>query len=490
MLNKVQKLIDSTNMYRVVLYGLIILATYSLLLSIFGKTSFTFESGIVSLITLVVTGHLFNNLVGGIYKVHIHKDSQIITSLILYLLFTPTSKPSELLLLIFVSLMGVLSKYILTINKTHVFNPAAIAAFFGMLFFNYSAMWWVGSSYMFPLVLIFALVVLRKQRKFIVSSVFLIVSYIALYSNYGKYYPNFINFIYETTLNWPLLFFVSVMVTEPFTLPKKKVQEYIYFAVISIITCTPFHFSKIGTTPELALLIGNIGSFLAAPRFRYYLQLIEKKMIADGAFEFIFKSDKKVKFEAGQYMEVMLPHEKPDNRGVRRFFTVSSSPTSDNVSFGVKVFDKGSTFKNLLTKRDDLVIYAQQLRGDFVITDLSKKYIFIAGGIGITPFISMIRHFSDTKSVVDAHLCYLCTKEEDIAYRKEIDSAAIKLGIKVHYLIGTALDENFLKNNISDFVLRTVYISGPNGMVDYYTRRLVDFGLKKTQIKRDFFNGY
>lgn len=490
MLSKMQRLIDSTNMYRVILYGLIILSVYSLLLSLFGKTNFTFESGVISLVVLVVTGHLFNNIVGGIYKVHIHKDSQIITSLILYLLFTPTSDPNELVLLVFVSFVGALSKYILTINKTHIFNPAAIAAFFGMLVFNYSAMWWVGSSYMFPLVLVFALVALRKQRKFIVAGVFLIVSYVVLYLNYGKYYPDIFNFLYETTLNWPLLFFVSIMVTEPFTLPKKKTQEYIYFTVIAILTCTPFHFSKIGTTPELALLIGNIGSFLVAPRFRYYLKLIEKKVIADGTFEFIFKPDKKVKFEAGQYMEVMIPHKKPDNRGVRRFFTVSSSPTSENVSFGIKVFDNGSTFKNLLSNNDDFVMYAQQLKGDFIITDLSKKYIFIAGGIGITPFISMIRHFSYLKAVVDAHLIYLCTKDGDIAYRDELDSAAVEIGIKVHYLVGVSIEENFLKDTIPDFISRIVYISGPNGMVDFYTKRLIDFGLRKSQIKRDFFNGY
>jgi len=492
LLQEIQDNIDKTTMYKTVSYSLTFLVLVSLVASLLGITGFNIIEALLSLTILLTTNILFNKGISKFLNIKAHQESTIITALILYFLYTPTKNGMELVLLTTVSLISVLSKYLITKNNTHILNPAAITAVISAVLINYPATWWVGSSYMILPVILVALVVLRKQRKFIFASTFLIASLITTYFVYNTFYQSIIELIVQTLLTWPLIFFVSIMVTEPFTLPNKKHWELLYAVLIGILTVIPFHIWKIGTSPETALVICNILIFLLLPRARYLLSLKNKKEIAPNIFEFIFEPNKKVKFEAGQYMEVMVPHRNIDIRGERRYFTIVSSPNEKEIKFTIRVNEEGSSFKKELLKlKSGSMLYGQQVRGDFTLDkNPNTKYVFIAGGIGVTPFVSIITHLLYLKKPTDITLLFVSNRETDFIYKDLWKSAEKLLGIKVYYVTREELNKTFVRDNIKDYKERKIYISGPNAMVQTYTKLLNYLGVSKLSIKTDYFNGF
>src|SRR5579864_7110707 len=113
-----------------------------------------------------------------------------------------------------------------------------------------------------------------------------------------------------------------------------------------------------------------------------------------------WRTEKAVDYIAGQYIEMTLPHSQPDERGTKHWFTLSSSPTdAPLVSNTTKFAEKSSTFKLALRrlKPGDSVTISEPM-GDFVLPkDASIPLVFVAGGIGITPFHSIIKWLHDTK---------------------------------------------------------------------------------------------
>ena len=109
-----------------------------------------------------------------------------------------------------------------------------------------------------------------------------------------------------------------------------------------------------------------------------------------------FAPNRKLAFAPGQYMEWTLGHNEPDSRGNRRYFTLASAPTEDELRVGVKFYQNSSTFKQAMLDMDqNSEIVAAQLAGDFVLPhDPQQKCVFIAGGIGIESIrrFPIVRH--------------------------------------------------------------------------------------------------
>ena len=204
-------------------------------------------------------------------------------------------------------------------------------------------------------------------------------------------------------------------------------------------------------------------------------------------------------------MEWTLGHKNPDSRGNRRYFTLSSSPTEENLGVGIKFYENSSSFKNKMVSLnvgDKLV--ASQLAGEFTLPeDKSKKLVFIAGGIGVTPFRSMAKYLSDMNEKRDIILLFSCKSSKDLVYKNVFDEAYIKSGIKTIYVVGDSMGETLTSNmkvgpvnsemiisEISDYKDRIFYISGPHGMVSAFESTLNKLGVPSSNIKIDFFPGY
>jgi ferredoxin-NADP reductase len=144
------------------------------------------------------------------------------------------------------------------------------------------------------------------------------------------------------------------------------------------------------------------------------------------------------------------------------------------------------------------------LAGDFTLPqDTSKKLVFIAGGIGVTPFRSMIKYLIDKKEKRDIILFYSNKTYDEIAYKDVFDEATKEFGLKTIYTLSdeTKLppdwsgDKGFLtagkvKNFVPDYKERTYYLSGPHGMVAAFEKTLAEIGVPKLQIKTDYFPGF
>ncbi len=234
-------------------------------------------------------------------------------------------------------------------------------------------------------------------------------------------------------------------------------------------------------------------------------KLVKKVKITPDSFDFVFAKSPKFTYQPGQYMEWTLPHSHTDGRGNRRYFTFASSPTEDTIRIGVKFYERSSSYKKkMLAMIHQTPIVAGQLAGDFVMPkDKTKKLVFIAGGIGITPYRSMIKYLLDSNEHRDIVLLYSVRRPEDIAYMSLFEEARAKLGIKTVYTltdqkavlpdmhsIAGYITPDVIKSEITDYRERSFYISGTHNMVVSMEAAITDLDISRRQIKTDFFSGY
>ncbi len=153
------------------------------------------------------------------------------------------------------------------------------------------------------------------------------------------------------------------------------------------------------------------------------LRLIQKIKEANSIKTFVFEKPENFNFLPGQFTYLTLPRLKyPDKRGNTRVFTISSSPTEKNLKITTKI-RKESGFKRTLdeTKTGEAFEFRKPM-GEFSVFKKTKiKYIFLAGGIGITPFRSILRYHQDKKIKNEIHLIWSVKKESEIPFREEFN---------------------------------------------------------------------
>jgi ferredoxin-NADP reductase len=271
-----------------------------------------------------------------------------------------------------------------------------------------------------------------------------------------------------------------------------------YAAVVGVL----YSVTDLKFAPEEALLLGNLFAFILAPNRRLELTLQAKKAEAKEMYSYIFSPSKRLKYTPGQYMEWTLPMSKADARGNRRYFTLSSSPTEDHLMFTVRQPQQRSSFKvelDKLPKGSKMLAY--QLEGSFVLPkDPQQKLVFIAGGIGVTPFRSIIKYLLDKQDERDIILLHSASVPAGFAF-KDLFKQASRIGLRANYIISGeppagwagfkgAIDSKVIKSIAPDYKERIFYVSGPYGMVVAVKNNLLKMGIKRQQIKTDYFPGY
>jgi len=208
--------------------------------------------------------------------------------------------------------------------------------------------------------------------------------------------------------------------------------------------------------------------------------------VAKNIISFWFDKPEHLHHVAGQYIELYLPH-KSDERGQRRWFTLSSSPSEPMLSITTKFSQNNSTFKNTLRnlKPGNQVNLAEPM-GDFVLPkDPSIPLVFVAGGIGCTPFRSIIKYLIDSGEKRNIKLIYLAAANSEVAF----DDVFSELGDKFIKIIGAQADVRQIHKYIDD-TSGYAYISGPEPMVEQLRDGLVDLGVDRQAIYTDFFHNY
>lgn len=474
--------LNSITMYRLVLYSLIILFAVSLLLSFLKIIPYSPLDLIVSLGVILATCAISNYLLSSLFKAVTNNESCYVTALILFFILFPSIEVSNLITLVVVSLVAMASKYLLVINKKHIFNPAAIAAVIVGVFTGGVTTWWGGSLELLPVLLILGLLIVKKIKRFSMFFSFFITGAISI-SVTGISNGLSVGEIFSRLFSSGVIIFLgTIMLTEPLTTPPTRRTQMIYGGIVGAL------FGLF--SPEVALVFGNIYSALVSVKRRIILKLKEKVKLATNIYEFRFIPDEKFNYSAGQYLEWTMPLKQPDTRGNRRYFTIVSSPTENEVAFAAKIIPESSSSfkKELLSLEKGAVMTGTQLAGDFTLPENNdQKLVFIAGGIGITPFRSMIKYLIDSKQKRDVILFYSAQTEQEFVYKDSFKKANI---ITIYLTGKNFITADMVKKEVADFNERIFYLSGPPAMVGNYKKILKDIGIADIAIKTDYFPGY
>jgi ferredoxin-NADP reductase len=499
----IDNILNKITMYRVVLYELIGLLVVAGIFGFFGILPYTLVSLLFSVAYILAICWLTNKVFAWAYNAPNNPESTYITALILALIITPALSFGDtnfLILAFWASSLAIASKYILAIGKKHIFNPAAIGVVITAFVLNQSASWWVGTAVMLPFVLFGGFLITHKIKRFDLVLSSIIAGFIVILGLSFLNGGNVFALGWSVLVSTPLIFFTTVMLTEPLTSPPTSILRIPYGILTGILFAPAIHLGGIYSTPELSLVIGNIFSYFVSPKKKLTLALKNIEKISPDSYDFIFTPNQRMSYRPGQYMEWTLGHLYPDNRGVRRYFTLASSPTERELRMGIKFYPSPSSFKRqLLEMKSGDTIIASQLAGDFVLPkDKKKKLVFIAGGIGITPFRSMIKYLVDTKEKRDIVLFYSNKNATDIVYEEVFNKAREELGIKTLYAItdpkssgySGPVNSQMITSEVPDYKERYFYISGPHSMIVGFQKTLKNLGVKKSHIKTDFFPGF
>ena len=195
-------------------------------------------------------------------------------------------------------------------------------------------------------------------------------------------------------------------------------------------------------------------------------------------------------FEAGQYINIFTEID-----GVRtsRPYSISSSPkqrayyeiTVARIKDDVKVGDRFEANGPAGVFRFQPVFH-------------SRKSLFLAGGSGITPFLSMIREIVDAALDRDVVMLYGCRSSKAALYDEELRAYSEKYpNFKYHLVVSDEddswngetgfIDRNLIMRLVPDYAERTCYICGPQVMNDFCKKELEELGLPEKQIRREMF---
>lgn len=506
MLKRIDDILNSVTMYRLVLYYLAGLWLIAVLFSFvkilpYEPTGLVFSGLFITAVCWVV-----NEVFSRVLNIQTNVESVYITALILTLIITPLSQSnasSYFPLAVWASVWAMASKYIFAVKKKHLFNPAAFGVAVTALFLNQSATWWVGTLTMAPFVLIGGFLMTRKllRSDLVLSFIYVSLLTIGTFSFLGGL--DVMTSLWKAVAEAPLLFFAFVMLTEPLTTPPTEGRRMAYGALTGFLFAPQIHLGSFYLTPEIALLLGNVFSYLVNSKQKLILTLQEKIKIAPGLYDFVFRPDERLRFKPGQYLEWTLGHRHPDNRGNRRYFTVASAPTEKAIHLGVKFYPNSSTFKRaLLSMREGETIAASSLAGDFTLpSNARQKLVFIAGGIGITPMRSMVKYLVDSNEKRPLVVFYSNRRAEDVMYREVFGEAEEKLGVKTFYTLTEETPPGWdgekgritgamIRRLVPDYRERLFYLSGTHAMVVAFEEMLKEMGISKKHIRKDFFPGF
>ncbi len=235
------------------------------------------------------------------------------------------------------------------------------------------------------------------------------------------------------------------------------------------------------------------------------LPFLKKEQVAKDTYSFYFdRRDVHFDFLAGQYIRLTLSIDVPDDRGSSRLFSVASSPLEkEYIMITTKVLD--SAFKKtLVCLASGVKVKIFGPIGRFVIDEgVQQPYVFLAGGIGITPFHSILTYSALKKlSVPIALFASFSTLEEMIFYQELTDVARKNPSIKVIYTLTQPersiawsgetgrISEALIKKYSIDFINSSYYIAGPPKMVTAMDELAKSMGIEDSKIRKENFIGY
>ena len=232
-------------------------------------------------------------------------------------------------------------------------------------------------------------------------------------------------------------------------------------------------------------------------------KIIDKKEIAKGTLWVKYDLlGKKIDFKPGQffYIDLIKPPYN-DLKGSHRHFTIVNSPDENGIIEMTTRIRESAFKKSLFELPIGSEVEIQGPDGNFILPDdTSTPLVFITGGIGITPIISMLRFIQKNKLLYKVTILYSNNDEKSTAFLEELQSCA-KENPKINIVLimteepdfqgeHRLIDIQFIKEYVPDWQSAIFMLSGPPGMVKAIFNELKKLGVDKKKIKLEEFIGY
>jgi Na+-transporting NADH:ubiquinone oxidoreductase subunit NqrB len=253
--------------YRLALYYLIALVAASIGLAWYGIVRPTPLAIGFSVVVALVSCFAVNAAFARVFGARSNWESVSISALIMTLIVTPPA-PADLAgtgFLVFACAWAMASKYILAPGKKHIFNPAAFGVALAGLVLKGAASWWVGdNATILPLIILGGILVLTRLHYYALLASFAVV--VLGLTVAETPIANALPSLSLMAIHSAFCFFAFVMLTEPRTVPLGRWRQIVYGALVGLLFFPDTHLGNYYFTPEVALVIGNIFTFLSNRR--------------------------------------------------------------------------------------------------------------------------------------------------------------------------------------------------------------------------------
>ncbi|WP_396653496.1 flavodoxin reductase [Microbacterium sp. ARD32] len=496
-------------MYRLVFFALIALALLALGFSFTPLVGPGAGEILASFAVLAVVICGVDAVAQRVLRLPWRAESSLLTALILLFVLQPSLAPSGLLGNALAGALASLSKYLIAWRGRHILNPAAFGATVVTVFgFGSFSSWWVGTPALAVAVAVLGLLVLWRTEKVRVVLVFLLVvvgvSVVrqAMQASAAGTGIAIADAVLFALAHSPALFLGAFMLSEPLTLPPRRWQQFSVAALVGLLAGWPIAVGDLFTFgQERALLIGNLLAFAFAVRGSVRLVLEKRRMVTPTAQELTFRAKGRLGFLPGQYLELDVPHRRPDARGTRREFSILSAPADlPTLRIAYKNGDQKhpSSYKRALAAAEPgAVLAVTGTWGDFVLPRGGAPVLMVAAGIGVTPFVSQLRQLRAQGVDRDVVLIYVASEAAELAFRDELEATGVRgvvftrdepagLAESWTWAQGVRLDAEGLERVVPDIAARHAFISGPPRLIADLAPALQ----KARSLTTDAFAGY
>ena len=227
-------------------------------------------------------------------------------------------------------------------------------------------------------------------------------------------------------------------------------------------------------------------------------EIVLKRIIKETSdiYSFVFDKPKDYSWLPGQhtvfkFKELRIPLAEDEKE--HRIFSIASVKEEDEFMFSTRVVDDCTNFKkNLLKLEPGDTMLIDKAMGKFLLEDLNKPTVLIAGGIGVTPMRAFLKDIQLNKKELNHIKLLYSDDRNEFAYEKEL----LQIGEEVKGLeVLLISNRDQFNKEIDEFANEysnngNYYISGSPGMNKMFTEKLMSMGIEKQNIKTDSFQGY
>jgi predicted ferric reductase len=349
--------------------------------------------------------------------------------------------------------------------------------------------------------------IIKFQRKFALITSFFVISHPVLFILSDSF---FLKYLLPDFASIPMAlgtfaFYIFIIVSISSVLYKRisyNVWQYIHIGTYFLFFFSFYHAIKIGPdvnnlfVKSLFYLLFFVMIVGIIYRTNYKLKQRKRKFVVKeirwetkDTFTLVLKPHEKFKFMAGQFCFLRINKEKLH---ARHPFTISSSPSEKTLNFTIKMSGRFTKVASELKVGEEVVVEGPF--GTFTFEDSEKDLVFIAGGVGVTPFMSMIKDNLNRKINNDMLLLYGVRTKNEIIFKKKLDSVK---GLNKVYVLsrekgGKVFESGHVNKKMIQKYVKNIgnslfYLCGPQVMMKSIKESLLNLGVREKDIKMESF---